>query len=83
MPKYLALKPDLSDPGARLRIELEDDEDMAMLVEEYVLPERVLVPHPVRSNRLSHIWLRPDDIRWLIKSLTELLQQMPVEETID
>jgi hypothetical protein len=62
------------DQGWRLHVSFEDDEGYLEVVEEQVLPERVTradANHIRASN--GHIRLNPDECRWLIERLTEIM----------
>lgn len=74
--EFFRVRPDASEPGMRLRLE-RNEGDIAMLVEERVLPERVLV-RAHRSERIEFIWLTREDIAWLHDATGELLEQWPV-----
>ena len=68
---FFRVKPDPNDTGLRLRLEREEG-DCAMLVEEHVLPERVLVKAH-RSDLHELMWLTREDIAWLHEATGELL----------
>lgn len=68
------------DRGWRLRL-TRFDGDIARLVEEQVLPEKVerVDAHRVR-NTLANIPLTTDDVRWLRDACSELLSVMETED---
>lgn len=59
-------------PGRRLRLEREDGE-LAQLLDETTLPERVLSESAQRIKRHEQIWLTAIEARWLHDALGELL----------
>jgi hypothetical protein len=62
------------DQGWRLHVSFEDDEGYVEVFEEQVLPERVTNPaaNHIRATN-GEIRLNPDECRWLIDRLTEIM----------
>lgn len=64
------------EPGARFRLEREEDRNLIDLVEEVVWPEQV---HNPNSNHIRETWdalvLSTADARWLHAALGELLAE--------
>lgn len=73
---------DPKQPGRRLRLEREDGE-LAQLVEETTLPERVMSPNAQRVERHEHLWLTAVEARWLYDSLGELLPKWEAQNAAD
>lgn len=71
-----AASPSAKDKGWRLRLSRPDGEN-AMLVEEQVLPERVLRPDANRIlATLGRVNLNTNEARWLRDQLNELIPIM-------
>ena len=68
------------DRGWRLRLTRLDG-DIAHLVEEQVLPEKVerVDAHRI-LNRLANIPMTTDDVRWLRDACAELLAEMEADD---
>lgn len=66
-------------PGLRLRLSRDPDE-IAELVEETTLPERVLNPEAHRLERHTSITLTTENVRWLHEATGELLAVMERDE---
>ncbi len=64
-------------PGWRLHLRRAEDE-LAHLVDEQVLPEKVLDPDANwHGDDYSIIWLKRTEAEWLHKSLGEMLADWP------
>ncbi len=75
--------PSKEDKGWRLRLSREDGES-AHLVEEQVLPERVMRPDANRIlASLGEMWLTTDEVRWLRDVLAELHPIMEKQDADD
>ena len=78
-----AKSPNKADKGWRLRLSREDGES-ARLVEEQVLPERVMRPDANRVlATLGGMWLTTDEVRWLRDALAELHPIMEKQDADD
>lgn len=66
-------------PGLRLRLSRDPDE-LAELVEETTLPERVLNPDARRLECHQRIVLTTENVRWLHEATGELLVEMERDE---
>lgn len=62
------------DQGWRLHVSFEDHEGYVEVTEEQVLPEKVRRPDANRVRATNGtLRLNPDEAKWLIDTLTELL----------
>lgn len=78
-PAFVAVFPDNDpkDPGWRLHLRREPDE-MAMLIEERVLPEKVDDPNARRVlDKTWQTWLKRRDAVWMHEQLGKLLADWP------
>lgn len=66
-------------PGLRLRLSRDPDE-IAELVEETTLPERVMNHDANRVERHERISLTTENVRWLHEATGELLAEMERDE---
>jgi len=75
--RFVRLRPSPAYPGARLRLQCNPEDDgIATLAEEDTLPEQVDNPDANHVTISDHLSLTPDDVRWLIAVLPELLAAM-------
>jgi hypothetical protein len=72
--RFIALRPDLTDPGIRLRLEQEVGE-LIDLAEEETLPERVGDPNALPIRHLRRLLLTEADAQWLRGALGALLER--------
>jgi len=75
---YEAVFPNENTPGQRLHIYREPDE-LVILADEMVLPEKVLDPKVNRIIRSTRLFLTRADIRWARDRFNELLKIMDAE----
>ena len=68
---FCRIRPDLGQPGVRLRVEREPGE-LTEIAEEKTLPERVMRPDANNVTREEVLWLTEEDLCWLHDTLGEL-----------
>jgi len=82
--RFVRVRPLGDEPGARFRLEREEDNKLIDLVDELVWPEQANNPesHHIRET-FDALVLTTDDARWLHGALAELLAETGPEHELE